>query len=35
MKGKQIVPENIEELMKKPGAFEVMMKQKKIVIEEY
>ncbi len=31
----QIVPENIEELMKKPGAFEVMMKQKKIVIDEY
>lgn len=31
----QIVPENIEELMKKPGAFGVMMKQKKIVIDEY
>ncbi len=31
----QIVPENVEELMKKPGAFEVMMQQKKIVIAEY
>jgi predicted 3-demethylubiquinone-9 3-methyltransferase (glyoxalase superfamily) len=31
----QIVPENIEELMKKPGAFETMMQQKKIVISEY
>lgn len=31
----QIVPENIEELMKKPGAFEVMMGQKKIVLSEY
>ncbi len=31
----QIVPENIEELMKKPGAFEVMMEQKKIIIDEY
>ncbi len=31
----QIVPENIEELMKKPGAFQVMMEQKKIVIAEY
>lgn len=31
----QIVPANIEELMKKPGAFEVMMAQKKIVISEY
>lgn len=31
----QIVPENMEELMKKPGAFEIMMKQKKIIINEY
>lgn len=31
----QIVPENMGELMGKPGAFEVLMKQKKIVIEEY
>lgn len=31
----QIVPENIEELMKKPGSFEVMMRQKKIIIDEY
>lgn len=31
----QIVPANIEELMKKPGAFEVMMAQKKIFISEY
>jgi predicted 3-demethylubiquinone-9 3-methyltransferase (glyoxalase superfamily) len=31
----QIVPENIEELMKKPGSFEIMMQQKKIVISEY
>lgn len=31
----QIVPENIEELMKKPNAFETMMKQKKIIIDEY
>lgn len=31
----QIVPENMEELMKNPGAFEVLMKQKKIVIDEY
>lgn len=31
----QIVPENIEELMKKPNAFEIMMNQKKIVISEY
>ncbi len=31
----QIVPENIEELLKKPGAFEVMMEQKKIIIAEY
>ncbi len=31
----QIVPENMEELMKKPSAFETMMQQKKIVISEY
>ena len=31
----QIVPENMEALMKKPGSFEIMMKQKKIVISEY
>ncbi len=31
----QIVPQNMEELMKKPGAFEVLMEQKKIVIDEY
>lgn len=31
----QIVPENMEELMKKPGAFEIMLNQKKIVIAEY
>lgn len=31
----QIVPENMEELMKNPGAFEIMMGQKKIVIAEY
>ena len=31
----QIVPENMEELMKDPNAFEVMMQQKKIVISEY
>lgn len=31
----QIVPENIEDLMKKPNAFEILMKQKKIVINEY
>lgn len=31
----QIVPENMEELMKKPGAFQVMMEQKKIVLDEY
>ena len=31
----QIVPENVEELMKKPGAFEIMMQQKKIIIAEY
>lgn len=31
----QIVPENIGELMKKPNAFKIMMKQKKIVIADY
>jgi predicted 3-demethylubiquinone-9 3-methyltransferase (glyoxalase superfamily) len=31
----QIVPENMEELMKKPSAYETMMNQKKIVISEY
>ena len=31
----QVVPANVEELMKKPGAFEIMMQQKKIVIDEY
>lgn len=31
----QIVPKNIDELMKKPGAFATMMQQKKIVISEY
>lgn len=31
----QIVPANIESLMKKPGAFATMMKQKKIIINEY
>lgn len=31
----QIVPDNMKELLKLPGAFEVMMQQKKIVIAEY
>jgi predicted 3-demethylubiquinone-9 3-methyltransferase (glyoxalase superfamily) len=31
----QIVPANMEELMKKPGAFATLMQQKKIVIGEY
>lgn len=31
----QIVPENMEELMKKPGAFKTMMNQHKIVIADY
>lgn len=31
----QIIPENIKELMNKPDAWKVMMKQKKIVIDEY
>lgn len=31
----QIAPVNMEELMRKPNAFEIMMKQKKIIIDEY
>jgi predicted 3-demethylubiquinone-9 3-methyltransferase (glyoxalase superfamily) len=31
----QVLPENINELMSKPNSFEVMIKQKKIVIAEY
>ena len=31
----QVVPENIEDLMKKPNAFATMMKQHKIIIDEY
>ena len=31
----QIVPENKEELMKKPGGFEILMNQHKIIIAEY
>ena len=31
----QIVPENMDELMKKPGAYTTLMKQHKIVIAEY
>lgn len=31
----QVIPKNLGELMQHPGSFEVMMKQKKIVIEEY
>lgn len=31
----QIVPENMEELMKKPGAYSTMMEQHKIIIAEY
>lgn len=31
----QIVPENMEELMSKPGAFKTLMDQHKIVIAEY
>jgi len=31
----QVIPKNLGELMSKPNAWEVMMKQKKIVIEEY
>jgi predicted 3-demethylubiquinone-9 3-methyltransferase (glyoxalase superfamily) len=31
----QIVPENMEELMKKPNAFKTLMQQHKIIIAEY
>jgi predicted 3-demethylubiquinone-9 3-methyltransferase (glyoxalase superfamily) len=31
----QVVPENMEELMKKPDAFAKMMKMKKLVISEF
>lgn len=31
----QVVPANIEELMNKPGSFETLMQQKKIIISEY
>lgn len=31
----QVIPKNMGELMSKPNAWQVMMKQKKIVIEEY
>lgn len=31
----QVTPQNMEELIKKPGAFQTMMKQKKIIIAEY
>jgi predicted 3-demethylubiquinone-9 3-methyltransferase (glyoxalase superfamily) len=31
----QIIPKNFDELMSKPNAWQVMMKQKKIIIEEY
>ncbi|MEI6815301.1 MAG: VOC family protein [Bacteroidota bacterium] len=31
----QVLPENLSELMSKPNAWNVMMKQKKIIIEEY
>lgn len=31
----QVAPENMDELMKKPGAFKTMMNQKKIIIAEY
>ena len=31
----QVVPRNMEELMQKPNAFSTLMRQKKIVIEEY
>ncbi|MFB7249235.1 VOC family protein [Microbacterium sp. NPDC056234] len=31
----QIVPENMGELMERPGAYDTMMKQKKIVIADY
>lgn len=31
----QVVPQNMEEIMDRPGAFTTMMQQKKIVISEY
>lgn len=31
----QVVPENMEELMKKPGAFAKMMQMKKLVISDF
>ena len=31
----QVIPKNLGELMSKPNSFEVMMKQKKIIIDEY
>lgn len=31
----QIVPENMAELMQKPDAFKILMKQRKIIISEY
>lgn len=31
----QLIPENFGELMSRPNAFDVMMKQKKIIIEDY
>ena len=31
----QVLPNNLGQLMQKPNAFQVMMSQKKIVIEEY
>jgi len=31
----QVVPRNMEELMHKPNAFSTLMRQKKIVIDEY
>ena len=31
----QVLPKNLEELLNRPNAWEVMMKQQKIVIEEY
>ncbi len=31
----QVLPENLNELMSKPDSFKVMMKQRKIIIEDY
>jgi len=31
----QVVPHNMKELMSRPGAFDVMLKQRKIIIAEY